>query len=248
MVLMPVRCPHCDRDQMIKRGKTENGKQRYLCQNQECSAKTFILDHDYRGQLPEVKKKIIDMAMNGSGIRDTARVLEISPSTVISELKKKESSLEQINHSVLARLAPENIAVVIQKVEDAEVDEMWSYVHSKENRRWLWNAIDHNTGKILAYVFGDRKDAVFLKLKDLLEPFGITRFFTDDWGAYERHIPAEQHVVGKRNTQKIERKYLTLRTRIKRLARKTICFSKLIQMHDIVIGLFINRYEFGVLV
>ena len=181
-------------------------------------------------------------------MRVAARVLEISPSTVISELKKKESILEQINHSVLARLAPENIAVVIQKVEDAEVDEMWSYVHSKENRRWLWNAIDHNTGKILAYVFGDRKDAVFLKLKDLLEPFGITRFFTDDWGAYERHIPAEQHVVGKRNTQKIERKYLTLRTRIKRLARKTICFSKLIQMHDIIIGLFINRYEFGVLV
>jgi insertion element IS1 protein InsB len=51
--------------------------------------------------------------------------------------------------------------------------------------------------------------------------------------------------VGKRNTQKIERKHLTLRTRIKRLARKTICFSKSVLMHDGVIGLFINRYEFG---
>ena len=38
---------------------------------------------------------------------------------------------------------------------------------------------------------------------------------------------------------------LTLRTRIKRLAHQTICFSKSMQMHDIVIGLFINRYEFG---
>jgi insertion element IS1 protein InsB len=54
--------------------------------------------------------------------------------------------------------------------------------------------------------------------------------------------------MGKRNTQKIERKHLTLRARIKRLARKTICFSKSVQMHDIVIGLFVNRYEFGVLV
>ena len=54
-----------------------------------------------------------------------------------------------------------------------------------------------------------------------------------------------KHVPGKRNTQKIERKHLTLRARIKRLARKTICFSKSIQMHDIVIGLFVNRYEFG---
>jgi insertion element IS1 protein InsB len=45
--------------------------------------------------------------------------------------------------------------------------------------------------------------------------------------------------------QQIERKHLTLRTRIKRLTRKTICFSRSIQMHDIVVGLFVNRYEFG---
>jgi len=87
-----------------------------------------------------------------------------------------------------------------------------------------------------------------LQLKGLLEPFGITRFYTDDWGAYERHLSSEEHVIGKQNTPKIERKHLTLRTRIKRLVRKTICFSKLNKMHDIVIGLFINRYEFGVLV
>jgi insertion element IS1 protein InsB len=97
----------------------------------------------------------------------------------------------------------------------------------------------------LAYVFGRRKDEVFLKLKALLEPFGITRYFTDYWGAYTRHLDAAEHQPGKRHTQKIERKHLTLRTRIKRLARKTICFSKSIQMHDIVLGLFVNRYEFG---
>jgi insertion element IS1 protein InsB len=86
---------------------------------------------------------------------------------------------------------------------------------------------------------------VFRRLKALLEPFGITRFFTDHWGAYGRHLAAKTHVPGKRNTQQIERKHLTLRTCIKRLARKTICFSKSIVIHDIVIGLFINRYEFG---
>jgi insertion element IS1 protein InsB len=64
-------------------------------------------------------------------------------------------------------------------------------------------------------------------------------------GAYTRHLDPDVHSPGKRNTQKIERKRLTLRTRIKRLARKTICFSKTVQMHDIVIGLFVNRYAFG---
>ncbi len=66
------------------------------------------------------------------------------------------------------------------------------------------------------------------------------------WGAYSRNIPEEQHEIGKRKTQRIERKHLGLRTRIKRLARKTICFSRSEEMHDIVIGLFINCYEFRV--
>jgi insertion element IS1 protein InsB len=94
-------------------------------------------------------------------------------------------------------------------------------------------------------MFGVRKDEVSLQLKKLLEPFGITKFYTDGWEAYERNLEPEKHEVGKQNTQKIERKHLTLRTRIKRLARETICFSRSVVMHDIVIGLFINRYEFG---
>ena len=122
---------------------------------------------------------------------------------------------------------------------------MWSFVGKKQEPRRLWHAIDHGTGRVLAYVFGRRQDDVFLQLKALLEPFGITRFFTDHWGAYARHLAPEAHVPGERNTQQIERKHLTLRTRIKRLARKTICCSRSIEMHDILIGLFVNRYEFG---
>ena len=84
-----------------------------------------------------------------------------------------------------------------------------------------------------------------MRLQELLEPFGITKYDTDGWGAYARHIDAEQHHVGKENTQKIESKHINLRTRIKRLVRRTMCFSKTEQMHDLVIGLFMNRYEFG---
>ena len=150
-------------------------------------------------------------------------------------------------------LKPENIEVEFiradeieeQKVEESEVDEMWSFVGNKGNQRWLWHALDRSSGQVLAYVFGSRKDEVFLELKKLLLPFGIQKYCTDGWGAYERHIPAEQHEVGKRKTQIIERKHLRLRTRIKRLTRKTICYSRTEEMHDIVIGMFINRYEFG---
>jgi insertion element IS1 protein InsB len=150
-----------------------------------------------------------------------------------------------VNHCVLNLFNPEEMTVVLRLADEAEVDEMWSDVGRKQDQRWLWHAIDHRTGKVLAYVFGRRQDEVFVKLKGLLEPFGITRYYTGYWGAYTRHIDPDDHQPGKRNTQQIERKHLSLRTRIKRLARKTICFSKSIQMHDIVIGLFINRYEFG---
>ncbi len=128
---------------------------------------------------------------------------------------------------------------------EAELDEQWSFVGNKGNQRWLWHAVDHATNTVLAFVFGKRKDVVFKELKALLEPMKIRRYYTDDWGAYERHIDSNMHEIGKRNTQKIERKNLNFRTRIKRLTRRTICFSKLEKMHDTVIGLFINHVEFG---
>ena len=76
-------------------------------------------------------------------------------------------------------------------------------------------------------------------------PFGITRYYTDKAGVYQRHLPPDQHTVGKLTMQKIERKHLTLRTRLKRLARKTLCFSRSRVMHDLLIGLYMNRVEFG---
>ena len=89
-----------------------------------------------------------------------------------------------MNQTVLKHLHPEHVEVEIWRADELEVhrglsselDEMWSYVRSKANPRWLWHAIDHHTGKVLAYVFGRRQDTVFLELKALLEPFGITRY------------------------------------------------------------------------
>ena len=178
-------------------------------------------------------------------MRDTARVLHISLGTVRNELRKKEAALESVNTALLHTLNPNEVAVDMLRAGEAEVDEMWSVVGKQQDQRWLWHAIDHCTGAVLADVFGRRKDEVFLQRKALLEPFGLTRFSTDHWGAYTRHLAPDVPRPGKRNTPQIERKHLTLRTRIKRLVRKTIGFSKSTQMHDIVIGLFVNRYALG---
>ena len=120
---------------------------------------------------------------------------------------------------------PDALTVEVRRVEAAEIEEMWSFVGSKAHQRWLWHAIDPLSGVGLAYAFGRRAEKVFVQLQKLLKPFGLGHFYTDAAGVYGRHLPASAHTVGKINTQQIERKHLTLRTRIKRLARKTI-FSR----------------------
>ena len=89
--------------------------------------------------------------------------------------------LSAVNEAVLEQLDLQQVKVDVVPVKlladpsplEGELDEMWSFVQKKENQRWLWHAIDHTSGKVLAYVLGDRTDKVFLKLKGLLEPFGI---------------------------------------------------------------------------
>ena len=81
--------------------QNDNSTQRYLCQNAVCIKGSFLLDYRNRGCLPEVKHTIIDMSLNASGIRDTARVLRISTDTVLRELKKKEVVPESVNSALL---------------------------------------------------------------------------------------------------------------------------------------------------
>ena len=106
----------------------------------------------------------------------------------------------------------------------------------------LWCVLGHGTHELIAYAFDPRTHAVLFRLLKLLSPLNITHWFTD---GLNELFEQTKHFMGKRNTQNIEHFFLTRRTRIKSLARRTIYFSKSAIMHDTVIGLFINRYCFG---
>jgi transposase-like protein len=90
MIFQLLHCPHCQGTDIVRHGTTRQGKQRYRCHEQRCAGRTFLLNYSYRGQAPAVKEHIVDMAMNASGIRETARVLHISTNTVRTELKKRK--------------------------------------------------------------------------------------------------------------------------------------------------------------
>ena len=127
-----------------------------------------------------------------------------------------------------------------------KVDESWSFVGSKQGQRWLWWVEEAKTGEVIAFVFGRRTHQTFRALMALLEEshIRVSRWITDAWWAYFDCLDQSIRLECKALLQSLERKHLTLRTRIKRLARRTICFSKSILVHDTVIGLFINQFFF----
>jgi transposase-like protein len=95
MVLTPLACPTCHETDVVKYGQTSDGKQRFYGHNTLCTRQTFLQEYIYQGKIPEGKQQIVDMTMNGSGMRDIARVLHISPTTVIETLKKRHQQSRQ---------------------------------------------------------------------------------------------------------------------------------------------------------
>ena len=90
MAKIKVKCPYCGSEEISLYGKSRSGKQRYLCRNRACGHKTFQLEYKNNACQPGTKEKIVEIAMNGGGTRDTGRVLGISPNTVTAVLKKRK--------------------------------------------------------------------------------------------------------------------------------------------------------------
>ena len=233
-------CRYCCSSDLVKNGKSLSGHQRSRCNS---CRRSFQLNYDYNAYIVGVDEAIESQTLNRSGIRDIGRNLKISKDTVVNRLKKKE--IKKVNPYFLDKEESDKMRQLAVEIRfDGEADEFWSYVQNKKEQRWTWYAIERESGIILAYHNGRRTDESCKALFDKLAVFDIHTYHTDDWLSYRKYIPAHKHRVGKDNTWKIERKNLNFRTHLKRLARKTICFSKSYILHDIVIGLYINKYDF----
>lgn len=166
------------------------------------------------------------MTLNGSGVRDIARVLRISVTTVLSALRKAAAATPE------PRVPP--------RIKELEIDEQWSFVHHKKQQSWLWYALNRRTGRIAAFFIGRRTDQSCRQLCHKLTPCDVREFYTDQWKSYTKCLDPQFHFIGKTGTQNIERKNLNFRTHIKRLQRRTICFSKSTEMHYNVLKLYVH--------
>jgi len=222
-----ITCPQCSSFNLKKNGKTGNKKQKYYCR--DCR-RQFITDYTYQGCRREISSLILKMTLNGSGIRDISRVLSISTNTVLTAIRAAAENLP--------RLRPP------AKAQTVELDEFWSFVGKKKNQRWTWLGLTSSTRRIGAVVHGRRTDANCRKLLRKYQNSRIEQFASDDWQSYQKCVSAERHYIGKDQTQRIERKNLNFRVHLKRLARKTIAFSKNEEMHDAVLNLYVQHGNF----
>ena len=132
-----------------------------------------------------------------------------------------------------------------------ELDELWSFVLKKANKRWIWIALCRLTRQVVAYVIGDRSAASCRRLWEKIpEMYRVGHCYTDFWEAYQQVLPDEHHTaVGKESgeTAHVERWNNTLRQRLARFVRKSLSFSKSEEMHEICLRLFLHRYNLACL-
>lgn len=128
-----------------------------------------------------------------------------------------------------------------------ELDELWSFVLRKANKRWIWIALCRATRQVVAYAVGDRSAATCHKLWQRIPgSYRAAHCYSDFWEAYQIVIPSAQHTAtGKETglTAHVERWNNTLRQRLGRFVRKSLSFSKSDAMHDICLRLFLYDYN-----
>ncbi|WP_280101471.1 IS1 family transposase [Escherichia coli] len=116
----------------------------------------------------------------------------------------------------------------------------WTNSGAKSRQRWLFYAYDRLRKTVVAPVFGERTMATLGRPMSLLSLFDVVIWMTDGWPLYESRLTGKLHVISKRYTQRIERHNLNLRQHLARLGRKSLSFSKSVELHDKVIGHYLN--------
>jgi len=127
-----------------------------------------------------------------------------------------------------------------------ELDELWSFVGRKSNKRWVWIALCRQTRQVVAYFIGDRSLKSCWRLWQWIPAnYRHCQTFSDFWDTYQKVFGESHQSVGKETgqTAHVERWNNTLRQRLARFVRKTLSFSKNDEFHEIALKLFLHRYN-----
>ncbi|MCO6175376.1 IS1 family transposase [Flavobacterium sp. NRK F10] len=202
------KCKFCKSSRIVKNGTSKNKKQLFKCK--ECR-RYFIIQYSYKAYNPNINDFIIKLTKEGLGVRSTARVLKISTTTVLKRIILIARTINK------PKISPNRIY---------EIDEMRSFINRKTNPIWIVYALDRASKSVVSFNVGNRTKKTLNHVTNSVVLSNPKKVYTDKLIHYKSLLEDVAHKVNKYGTNRIERKNLTLRTHIKRLSRKTICFSR----------------------
>lgn len=214
-----MKCNFCG-NTCVKDGHQSDGTQRYRCQH--CH-KRQQATYQYNAYSPDTDSQIISLTKIGVGIRDTAKFLKISTTTLLKRILSIAGGVKMPRISMKHRY---------------EVDEMWSFIGNKQHPVWIAYALDRNTRQVVSFNTGRRSSEMLEPIITTLNNSSALRIYTDKFPGYRRLIAPAIHTCSKIETNHIERHNLTLRTHLKRLTRKTICFSRNIAILTAILKIY----------
>jgi len=228
-------CPDCHTDQVIKNGSNGTGKPKYAC---KACGHQFVDDPQWRVISDDTKALIDRLLLERISLAGIARAVQVSESWLQAYVNEKY------------RTVPREVHVRSKKKGrlTIECDELWSFVGNKEQKQWVWLALDRDTREIVGVAIGARDEATARQLWESLPAVyrQCAVCYSDIWDAYACVLPSKRHrPVGKDSGQTghIERLNNTLRQRISRLVRRTLSFSKKLQNHIGAIWYFVHHYN-----
>jgi insertion element IS1 protein InsB len=226
-------CPKCRSTNIIRNGHDYKGAQKYSCH--ACGAYGTL--NPQRGYSEPEKEQICRAYQERMSMRGVQRVFGVAVRTLAQWLKAKAARLPDLVETLLTARADDVL----------ELDELWSFVLKKANKRWIWIALCRRTRQVVAFFIGDRSDKSCRELwKRIPAAYKRCHTYSDFWAAYRRVLGTATHqCVGKETgqTAHVERWNNTLRQRLARFVRKTLSFSKSDEFHKIALKLFIFQYN-----
>lgn len=226
-------CRRCGSPDIVKNGTNKCGSPQYYCH--ACGAHRTLVPK--RSRAAQFKSLILKTYQERASLHGLERIFQVSRQTVAHWLRTILRTVPKFKQTVLPA----------QPGDVLELDELWSFVLNKGQKRWLWIALCRRTRQVVAFTIGDRSEKTCRRLWNKL-PADYTpcQSYSDFWDAYQKVWPVEtHHRVGKDSgeTAHVERWNNTLRQRLARYVRKTLSFSKSDRYHWIVTAWFIIEYN-----
>ena len=222
-----MKCPKCNSSQIVKNGY-RRGKQCFRCR--QCD-RQFVPNPRNKPYSPEVKQLCLKMYLNGMGLRGIERVTEIHHTTIMNWIKDAGLKLPD---------APEESEIP----EITEIDELQTFVGNKKNKVWLWTVVNHWKPGIILWTLGDRSSSSFQILWSIIKCWHSFWYVTDGWKVYPGFIAPEDHLVCKTYMTRVEGENTRLRHYLARLHRKSLCYSKSLEMLSYSIRLLLHYLKF----